>query len=47
LQFPTTEAEIIQALTPTPASKRQRKGFGGYVEMRRQEFFLLIGLEKF
>ena len=29
LQFPTTEAEIVQALTPTPASKRQRKGFGG------------------
>ena len=27
LLFPTTEAEIIQALTPKPASQRQRKGF--------------------
>jgi outer membrane protein OmpA-like peptidoglycan-associated protein len=28
LLFPTTEAEIIQALTPKPDSQRQRKGFG-------------------
>ncbi len=28
LLFPTTEAEIVQALTPKPDSQRQRKGFG-------------------